>query len=157
MHPSFDGEFPSCDLLSVYIPFGTRRAYSLPMRIPILICAGLLMSLGLPAEEKTWVGRISDSMCGLSHTKMDASHDGQAMSERECALACVKNGGKYVLISAGQVYVIGNQDFKQLEEYAGQQVVLTGAMDAHSIRVSKIAKDDHTRDSGTSQVAPSAP
>jgi hypothetical protein len=79
------------------------------------------------------------------------------MSERECTLVCIKNGGKYVLMSDGQVYMISNQSFKGLQDYAGLQVVLTGAMDAHSIRVSKIAKDDHTRESGTSQVAPSVP
>jgi hypothetical protein len=127
------------------------------MRIPILISTVLLVSLGLPAEEKTWTGRISDSMCGLSHTITAAAHGGQATSDRECTLACIRNGGKYVLISDGQVYIISNQDFRALPDYAGLQVVLTGAMDAHLSRVSKIAKDDHTRESGTSQVAPSVP
>src|ERR1700676_4268500 len=127
------------------------------MRTPILISVALLVSLGLPAEEKTWTGRISDSMCGLSHTDMAAAHGTTAKSDRECTLVCVKNGGKYVLISDGQVYIISNQDFTALQEFAGREVVLTGAMDAHSIRISKIAKDDHTRESGTSQVAPSAP
>ena len=115
------------------------------------------MSLSLTADEKTWIGRISDSMCGLSHATMAAEHGGKAMSDRECVVACIKNGGKYVLISDGQVYVIRNQDFQALPDFAGLEVVLTGAMDAHSIRVSKIAKDDHTRQSGTSQVAPSVP
>jgi hypothetical protein len=126
------------------------------MRTAILISTGLLMSSGLPAEEKMWTGRISDSMCGVSHT-MAASHGEKAMSDRECTLACVKNGGKYVLISDGQMYVIGNQDFKALQDNAGLQVVLTGEMDAHSIRVSKVVKDDHTRESGTSQIPPSTP
>jgi hypothetical protein len=125
------------------------------MRIPILILTTLLMSSGLPADERMWTGRISDSLCGLSHADMTASHVEKAMSERDCTLLCVRNGGKYVLISEGKVYVIGNQDFKALRELAGLQVVLTGEMDAHSIRVSKIVKNDHTRE--TSQVPPSAP
>ncbi len=79
------------------------------------------------------------------------------MSDRDCTLACIRNGGKYVLISDGKVYVIGNPDFKALPDFAGLQVVLTGEMDAHSIRVSKIVKDDHTQESGTAQVSPSAP
>jgi hypothetical protein len=63
-------------------------------------------------------------------------HGEKAMSERDCTLLCVRNGGKYVSISDGKVYVIGNQDFKALQELV-PQVVLTGEMDAHSIKVSK--------------------
>jgi hypothetical protein len=122
-----------------------------------VICTALLMSLSLPADEKTWIGRISDRQCGLSHAVVATEHGGKGMSDRECVLACIKNGGQYVLISDGQIYGIGNQDYQALPDYAGLQVVLTGAMDAHSIRISKIAKDDHTRQSGTSQVAPSSP
>ncbi len=115
------------------------------------------MRSGLPADERTWTGRISDSMCGLSHAAMTASHGGKAMSDRDCTLLCLRNGGKFVLISDGKIYVIGNQDFKALQELAGLPVILTGEMDAHSIRVSKIVKDEHTQESGTSQVPPSAP
>jgi len=61
-----------------------------------LCCIGLLAGLAAFAQaaEKTWTGRISDGMCGASHAKM---------TERECALACVKGGGKYVFVSGEKV------------------------------------------------------
>ena len=55
------------------------------------------------AADQTWVGQISDSMCGASHAKMIAEHTGAKMTERECALACVKGGGKYVFVSGEKV------------------------------------------------------
>jgi len=37
------------------------------------------------AADQTWVGQISDSMCGISHAKMTGAHPG--MTDRDCALA----------------------------------------------------------------------
>ena len=72
-------------------------------------CLGLLVGFTsfVSAADKTWTGQISDSMCGASHAKMIAGHAG--MSDRDCALACVKGGGKYVFVSDGKVYKIANQ------------------------------------------------
>ena len=75
------------------------------------ICSMGLLLGGLAclasAADQTWTGQVSDSMCGASHAKMIAGHPG--MSERDCALACVKGGGKYVFVSDGKVYNIANQ------------------------------------------------
>jgi len=68
-----------------------------------LCCVGLLVGLRAFAQaaEKTWTGKISDSMCGASHAKMMGEHTGAKMTDRECTLACVKGGGKYVFVSGG--------------------------------------------------------
>lgn len=81
----------------------------------------------------TYVGEISDVMCGATH-KMKGS-------ARECTLACVKGGSKYAFVSKGKVYEISNQDFAELEEHAGHHVSLTGtkSADGKSITVDKIA------------------
>jgi hypothetical protein len=90
------------------------------------------------AAEKTWTGQISDSMCGASHAKMISGHAG--MTERDCALACVKGGGKFVFVSDGKVYKIANQDSPLLQMHAGHAgVTLTGDMKGDTITVSKIA------------------
>lgn len=106
-----------------------------------LCCIGLLVGLSAFAQaaEKTWTGKISDSMCGASHAKMKAQHTDAKMTDRDCTLACVKGGGKYVFVSSGKVYSIENQDLALLQEHAGHTVRLTGEMKGDSITVSKIA------------------
>ena len=88
--------------------------------------------------EQTWKGKISDSMCGASH-KSAIEHSGKKLTDRECAQACIKDGGKYVFVSGGKVYKIDNQDFADLAEHAGHSVSLTGEMTGDTIKVSKIA------------------
>jgi hypothetical protein len=88
------------------------------------------------AADKTWAGQISDSMCGSSHMKMISAHAG--MTDRDCALACVKGGGKYVFVSDGKVYKIANQDLGLLQVHAGHTVQLTGDMKGDTITVSNI-------------------
>ena len=89
------------------------------------------------AADQTWTGQVSDSMCGASHVKMITGHPG--MSERDCALACVKGGGKYVFVSDGKVYNIANQSLALLQTHAGHTVRLTGEMKGDTITVSDIA------------------
>ena len=85
----------------------------------------------------TWIGQISDSACGASHSKMMGQH---GKSERGCALACIKGGSKYVFVSGGSVYQIDNQSFGDLEKRAGQMVQITGDMKGDTITVSKISR-----------------
>ncbi len=89
------------------------------------------------AADQTWTGKIGDSMCGLTH-KSAAEHGTKKMSDRDCTLACVKNGGKYVFVRQGKVYSIDNQDFAGLQQHAGHTVRLTGEMKGDTITVSKI-------------------
>jgi hypothetical protein len=90
------------------------------------------------AAEATLTGKISDDMCGASHKGME--HAGKQASDRDCTLACVKGGSKYVFASEGKVYAVENQTFAGLKEHAGHTVKLTGEMsaDKKSIKVSKI-------------------
>jgi len=91
-----------------------------------------------------WIGQISDSRCGAVHTVAMAVHTvammekhskergaemlGKADAARECTLACVSDGGKYVFVSEGKIYEIENQGHAGLPEYAGQTVNLTGSI-----------------------------
>jgi len=105
----------------------------------IFACAVLSWALlsFAPAAEQKMTGKISDSMCGATHKTM-AEHGTSKMSARDCTLACVKNGGKYVFVSAGKVYQIQNQDFVDLEKHAGHTVKLSGDATGDSVVVSKI-------------------
>ena len=99
-------------------------------------CLGLLAGISSFASAATWSGQISDSMCGTSHAKMTSAHSG--MTDRDCALACVKAGGKYVFVSDGKVYKIANQDLALLQVHAGHTVQLSGDMKGDTITVSDI-------------------
>jgi hypothetical protein len=102
-----------------------------------------LSSVAAFAAEQTWIGRISDSMCGATH-KSAAEHDGKQMPDRECTVSCVKeNAAKYVFVNYGRVFNIANQDAAGLEEHAGDTVDLTGDLSGDTITVSKIGAAGH--------------
>jgi hypothetical protein len=104
----------------------------------IAVFASMLGAMSISGADQTWTGKISDSMCGAKHNT-SAEHAGKKMSDRDCTLACVKeHNAKYVFVSGGKVYNIGNQDFGALQEHAGHTVKLTGEMSGDTITVSKI-------------------
>lgn len=105
-----------------------------------LCCMGLIFCLAsfTSAADKTWTGKISDSMCGGSHAKMMSAHTDAKMTAPDCTNACVKAGAKYVFISNGKTYNIANQDDADLQVHAGHTVLLTGSMDGDTITVNKI-------------------
>jgi len=76
---------------------------------------------------------------------MATEHGGaKKASERDCTLACVKDGGKYVFVSEGKTYTLANQDYAGLQLHAGHTVQLTGDMQGDSITVSKIVMPGKT-------------
>jgi hypothetical protein len=85
----------------------------------------------------TFIGQISDSSCGASHGKMSGQH---GKSDRDCTLACVKGGSKYVFVSGGSVYQIENQSLADLEKRAGQKVEITADMKGDTVTISKISR-----------------
>src|SRR5690242_11386763 len=67
--------------------------------------------------ENTWTGKITDSMCDKDHSMMATG--GKEPDAKECTLACVKGGSKFVFVSNGKVYEIANQDMPELKTFAG--------------------------------------
>jgi hypothetical protein len=103
----------------------------------IAVIASMLGAMSAFAADQTWTGKISDSMCGAKHKKV-AEQGTAKMGDRDCTMACVKEGGKYVFVLEGKVYKIDNQDFAALPEYGGHMVKLTGEVTGDTIKVSKI-------------------
>jgi hypothetical protein len=103
----------------------------------IIFFTGLSSFAG--AATMTMNGMISDSMCGASHAKMMEMHKDAKMNDRDCALACVKGGGKFVFVSGGKVYNVANQNLAALTEHAGEAVSLTGDVEGDTITVSKLS------------------
>jgi hypothetical protein len=106
-------------------------------RVSIIVLSTMLTAMSGFAADQTWTGKISDSMCGATHKKT-AEHGTSKISDRDCTLACIKGGGKYVFVRKGTVYHIDNQDYAGLQEYAGETVRLTGEMTGDTIKVSNI-------------------
>ena len=86
--------------------------------------------------EKSIVGYISDSMCGLDHSSMKMGDD------KACTLKCVDGGGKFVLADRAHkvVYTLDDAAQEKAREFAGQKVTVTGQVDAKAktIHVTKI-------------------
>jgi uncharacterized protein DUF5818 len=89
------------------------------------VCFAFLLAGGIAlaspkSAPKTFVGNISDSMCGLKHM--------MAGGDKACTLECVKGGSKFVLAdpATGKVYELTDQ--KKPAEFAGQKVKVTGSL-----------------------------
>ena len=85
------------------------------------------------ATEKTLVGYISDSMCGLKH--MSGMGD-----DKNCTLVCVKGGSKFVLADRDhkRVYNLDKAGQEKAREFAGQKVKVIGTLNGKTIRVRAI-------------------
>ena len=99
--------------------------------VAILIAASLGSAGVVKPGTRTFVGNISDSMCGLKHMM-------PGKSDKDCTLECVKAGSKYVLadVAHGKVYQLSDQ--KKPEAFAGQKVTVTGTLRGDTITVTAI-------------------
>lgn len=83
------------------------------------------------AAQHRYYGNISDSNCGAHHKA--------GMSARDCTLACVKAGAKYVFVYRGKVLAITNQDDPGLAKYAGEHVRVEGTRSHDAMTIASIA------------------
>ena len=86
-------------------------------------------------KERTIVGFIGDSQCGLAHPM----NMGDA---KACTLKCVDGGGKFILADRAHkvVYALDKDAQDKAREFAGQKVKVTGYVDAKAkaVHVTKI-------------------
>jgi Protein of unknown function (DUF5818) len=96
----------------------------------VFLSAG--MSLAVPkaaAKGQTFVGAISDKMCGAKHM--------MGGSAKDCTLECVKAGSKFVLVdSKGKVYDLSDQT--RPRQFAGEKVKVTGTLKGDTIEVATV-------------------
>lgn len=112
------------------------------------LTAVLLSSLSFAAPKgKTFKGEIMDSQCAMnaSHAEMlkkEGIGDKDAndpMVKKMCTENCVKMGGKYVLYDAASKKVYQLDDQAKPQQFAGQNVKVTGTLDKDTIHVTDIA------------------
>jgi len=98
-----------------------------------LALMALVSNASVGAQQQTWKGMISDSMCGGDH--------GGEVDVVECTQKCIKQGDKYVLATDNgtKVVPIANQTFAALAANAGKIVNVTGELKNGAIVIAKIA------------------
>jgi hypothetical protein len=105
-----------------------------------LVASVILWGVGLAAEkDSTFTGEISDRYCTManSHEEMMKRHNVQ--TSKDCIPACVKAGGKYVLIDATTKSVYVLDALEKPARFAEQKVKVTGTLD-------KATQTIHVRD-----------
>jgi hypothetical protein len=98
-----------------------------------LIAALLLAGMSIAApKDKTYAGQIMDNECAQM-----GSHEAMMKKEgtkdaKDCTIACVKGGGKYVLYNSTTKKTYQLDDQTKPEQFAGQKVTITGSYDTGS-------------------------
>lgn len=96
----------------------------------VLLVLLLMTSIGAIAVPQSFVGTLSESMCGAKHMM-------PGKSDAECTRVCVKANSKYALVVDKKVYVLSGpqEDFSKL---AGKRVRVTGESKEDTISVKSI-------------------
>jgi hypothetical protein len=92
------------------------------MKSAIIILAGAVALLAANTTG-TFTGVITDSMCGIEHTHMNAGPD------PDCVKACIRSGNgkyKYVLYDGKKTYKLSDQATP--EKFAAKKVKITGTL-----------------------------
>lgn len=102
----------------------------------LLLTAGLAVPPLLAAgKAETFVGQVSDAMCGAQHMEPGAT-------PADCARTCVSKGAKYALVVGDKVYTLDGENKAALDELnslTGQKAKVTGTAKGDTIEVSSVA------------------
>ena len=99
------------------------------------LSAALVLALGgtVPAlaQQQTFTGTLTDSMCGATHMAKDKT-------PAECTRMCVKDGMKYALAADKKVYTLEGHE-PELAKLAGQKVNVKGTLKRDTLSVQEVA------------------
>lgn len=95
----------------------------------VLMLVAAMVVFGCLAWAETVTGVVSDSMCGVKHSKASAA-------AAACVKKCASGGSKLVVVSKGKVYSTDNQD--KLEGHEGEAVTVTGTVTGDSIAIDSV-------------------
>ena len=84
-------------------------------------------------KSQTFIGEVSDSMCGAKH---------MMPGNADCTRACVRKGSNYSLVVGDKVYTLHTEaktDLDELDKLAGEKAKVDGVADGDVIEVGKVA------------------
>jgi hypothetical protein len=92
-------------------------------------------------KDGSFTGEIMDKMCAQMNAHDNMMKSEGATNARDCTLKCVKDGGSFALYDAASKKVYPLEDTKQVRQYAGQRVQITGSYDSDAdvLRTKSIA------------------
>ena len=111
----------------------------LALSVVMLMMVGTV-SFARSKASRTFTGDIMDSPCAAKGNHEAGYKMTGTDNPKDCTLACVKGGGKFVLYNAAKKATYQLDDQTKPSDFAGQKVKVTGAYDAASktIHVEKI-------------------
>jgi hypothetical protein len=87
----------------------------------------------IAATAHSFIGEVSDAMCGAKHMMADKA---------ACTRACISKGSSYALVVGDKVYTLHTENksaLDQLNTLAGERARVTGTANGDTIEVSKVA------------------
>jgi hypothetical protein len=89
-----------------------------------------LTVVGAATKNQTFTGEIMDSQCSAmgTHEQMIKTFE-NVTTAKDCTLACVKAGGKFVLFNATTKTTYQLDDQHKTAQFAGASVAVTGTLD----------------------------
>lgn len=96
----------------------------------ILVFSSATLAASPKPGSQTFVGSISDSMCGAKHMMPGG--------DKACADECVKSGAKYILANSAHDKLYNLDDQTKAAVFSGQQVKVTGTLNDDTIQVKSI-------------------
>ena len=94
------------------------------------VASFMFLGVSLAAQkDQTFTGEIRDRFCTKSgsHDMMMQRHG--AKNTKDCIVACVKAGGKYVLLDVATKTTYQLDDQQKPEQFAERKVKITGTYD----------------------------
>src|SRR5882724_1127509 len=97
--------------------------------IAIVLFSLILTACGFAQDAaQTFIGVVSDSMCGKKHMAKDAA---------QCTRACVKSDSDYALVVGDKVYTLKG-DKTAIDQFAGKPASVTGTAKGEVLNVTSI-------------------
>jgi hypothetical protein len=112
-------------------------------KLTVIIAALLIVgtaSLARPKTNRSFTGEIMDSTCAKMGNHDAGNKLTNTSTAKECTLACVKAGAKFVLHNTTRKVTYELDDQEKARDFAGQKVKVTGTYDTatKTIHVEKI-------------------
>ena len=101
--------------------------------VKFIAVMSLAFAAAIPAlaQQQTFTGTVTDSMCGTSHMAKDKT-------PAECTRMCVKDGMKYALAADKKLYTLEGRE-AELAKLAGQKVTVKGTLKGDTVSVESVA------------------
>ena len=110
------------------------RVRMLQVWMATAMLGGALIGLpALAAIPQTFTGKVSDAMCGATHS--------EGGDPATCVRVCVKKGANYALVVGDKVYTLqtSNQaNLDELDKLAWEQATVTGTANGDVITVKSV-------------------